>query len=138
MENRGLFKSGILFIMVVVLLLLARCGPVVVTSRPHNPPPPWFYPNRIEVVRYVYFPEYMIYYDLSARTYLYLEGNVWVRRNTLPPRYSHINLGRSRYERIRDYSDDNIRGYHDEHNANRGRSNRNTPGSNRNMSRSNG
>lgn len=137
MANRDLFKSGILFILVIVLLLLARCGPVVVTSPPNNPPPPWFYPNRVEVVRYVYFPEYSIYYDLSARTYLYLDGGIWVRRNVLPSRYRSIDLRRSRYERIRNYNDDNIRSYHEEHNANRGRSNRNTPGSRRNNSRSN-
>ena len=138
MENRALFKSGILFIIVIVLLLLARCGPVVVTSRPNNPPPPWFYPNRVEVVRYVYFPEYMIYYDLSARTYLYLDGDLWVRRNVLPPRYQSIDLRRSRYERIQNYNEDNIRRYHDENNSNRGRSNRNTPGSNRNTGKWNG
>ena len=107
-------------------LILSSCGPVVISSRPQNPPPPWFYPNRLEVVRYVYFPEISIYYDLTAHTYLYLEGGIWVRRKTLPSRFQNYNLNRSRYERIRNYSDDNIRRYHDEHNANRGRSNLNT------------
>ncbi|MGB5668311.1 MAG: hypothetical protein WBM53_15855 [Maribacter sp.] len=108
-------------------LLISSCGPVVISSRPNYPPPPWFYPNRLEVVRYVYFPEYSIYYDLSARTYLYLDGGIWVRRNVLPPHYRNLDLSRSRYERIRNYNDDNIRKYHDENNANRGRSNRTTP-----------
>ena len=107
----------------LLFLLLGSCGPVVITSRTSHSPPPWFYPNRLEVVRYVYFPEFSIYYDLSARTYLYLDGGVWVRRNVLPPRYRNVNLRRSRYERIRNYNDDNIRRYHDENNVNRGRSN---------------
>ena len=108
----------------LALLLAASCGPVVITSRHGTPPPPWFYPNRLEVVRYVYFPEFSIYYDLSARTYVYLDGGLWVRRKLLPPRYRNINLRRHRYERIRNYHDDNIRRYHEENNANRGRSNR--------------
>lgn len=113
-----------LILATMISSLLASCGPVVITSRTANPPPPWFYPNRLEVVRYVYFPEFSIYYDLSAYTYLYIDAGVWVRRSVLPPRYRHIDLRRARYERIRDYNDDNIRRYHDENNANRGRSNR--------------
>lgn len=131
MESRGLFKSLILFLAVLILLLMARCGPVVFTSRVGHPPPPWFYPNRLEIVRYVYFPEYNFYYDLSARTYLYLDGGVWVRRNILPPRYRNINLRRARYERIRNYSDENIRRYHEQNNLNRGRSNKTVPRSNK-------
>ncbi|MGB5820734.1 MAG: hypothetical protein WBG90_14710 [Saonia sp.] len=125
MEHRNLFLFLALIYM-MIFLALASCSPVVVSSGPHNPPPPWFYPNRLEVVRYVYFPEYSFYYDLSTRTYLYLDGGVWLRRNVLPPRYRHVNLRRSRYERIRNYHDDNIRRYHDENNANRRRSNRTT------------
>tara|TARA_R110000737_G_scaffold83331_1_gene115797 strand:- start:527 stop:1099 length:573 start_codon:yes stop_codon:yes gene_type:complete len=130
MESRNLYKSYVLFITVIVLLFLASCGPIVVSSRIGQPPPPWFYPNRLEVVRYVYFPEYSFYYDLSARTYVYLDGGVWVRRNVLPSRYQNIDLRRSKYERIRNYSDENIRRYHEDNNANRGRSNRTTPRSN--------
>lgn len=126
MEHRQLLKPLLFFLAYVILLAFASCGPVVISSRPSNPPPPWFYPNRLEVVRYVYFPEISIYYDLTARTYLYLDGGIWVRRNVLPPRYRNYDLRRSRYERIRNYHDDNIRRYHDERNANRGRSNINT------------
>ncbi|MFX0558617.1 hypothetical protein ACOCEA_17580 [Maribacter sp. CXY002] len=111
---------------VASILLVASCGPVVISSRPSSPPPPWFYPNRLEVVRYIYFPEFHIYYDLSARTYLYLDGGIWIRRNVLPPKYRGLDLRRSRYERIRNYHDDDIKRYHEEHNANRGRSNRTT------------
>lgn len=105
---------------------MASCGPIVISSRPNQPPPHWFYPNRLEMVRYVYFPEISVYYDLSARTYLYLDGGIWVRRNVLPQRYLNIDLSRRKYVRIRNYNEENIRRYHDEHNANRGRSNRTT------------
>lgn len=113
-------------LLLLSVLAISSCGTVVISSRPSHPPPSWFYPNRLEVVRYVYFPEISIYYDLTARTYLYLDGGIWVRRNILPPRYQNYDLKRSRYERIKNYHDDNIRRYHDEQNANRGRSNVNT------------
>lgn len=110
---------------VLLFSMVISCGPVVITSRVGDPPPPWFYPNRLEVVRYVYFPEISMYYDLSNRTYIYLDGGVWIRRNILPQRYQHMDLSRYRYERIRNYNNDNIRRYHEEHNVDRGRSNRN-------------
>lgn len=134
MENKVLFRSFLPIVVLSVFFVLSSCGPVILTTRQYSPPPPWFYPNRVEFVRYVYFPEYTIYYDLSARTYLYLDGGVWVRREVLPTRYQNIDLRRSRYERVRNYNDDNIRNYHNEYNANRGRSNLNTPRSNRNTS----
>ena len=102
--------------------LLMGCGPVLITSRPASPPPPWFYPNRLEVVRYVYFPELTIYYDLNTSMYVYLDGGVWIRRKVLPPRYRSYNLRRSRYVRIRDYRGDRIEEYHNNR-SNRGRSN---------------
>lgn len=105
---------------------ILSCGPVIVSSRLDNPPPPWFYPNRLELVRYVYFPEYTMYYDLTARTYVYWDINSWVRVSVLPPRYRHINFSRSRYIRVRNYREDNIKRYHDQYQANRGRSNRTT------------
>lgn len=106
-----------------MLAAFESCGPVVITSRVGHPPPPWFYPNRLEVVRYVYFPDLSVYYDLSTRVYVYYDGGIWVRRPVLPPRYRGVDLSRTRYERIRNYTDDNIRRYHEENNANRGRSN---------------
>ena len=111
------------YVMVLILLIsalaLESCGPVVISSRPDTPPPPWFYPNRVEMVRYVYFPEHMIYFDLSLRNYLYLNNNVWVRVNVLPPRYRTINLNRSRFVRVKTYRGENISKYHKENNVRR-------------------
>ena len=116
--------------MVLLLLISAvaieSCGPVVISSRLETPLPSWFYPNRVEMVRYVYFPEHMIYYDLSLRNYIYLDNNVWVRVNVLPPRYRAINLNRSRFARVKTYRGDNISRYHRENNTTRRRSNTNT------------
>ncbi|MGB5499563.1 MAG: hypothetical protein WBM77_11600, partial [Maribacter sp.] len=74
MKNSKTLKCALILISALVL---SSCGTVVISSRPNHPPPPWFYPNRLEVVRYVYFPEISIYYDLTARTYLYLDGGIW-------------------------------------------------------------
>ena len=105
-------------------MILGSCGPVIITSIPNNPPPVWFYPNRIETVRYVYFPDYLIYYDLSLRSYLYLDNGVWITVKVLPPRYHNIDLKRSRFIRINDYYGDRIDVYHRDYNTNRGRSNK--------------
>jgi len=112
-------KSKLIMMLFLIVLAFSSCGPVVVTSRPNHPPPPWFYPDRVEVVRYVYFPEYAIYYDLTLSNYLYLNNGVWVRVDALPARFSHINLNRSRYVRVRNYRGDNIRTYHNENNVRR-------------------
>lgn len=95
-------------------LLMESCGPVVFTTRLGHTPPPWFYPNRIETVRYVYFPDYTIYYDFSQRNYRYLENGVWVTVNVLPSRFNSINLRRSKQVRITNYYDDDIKRYHNE------------------------
>ncbi|WP_378182815.1 hypothetical protein [Aquimarina sp. SS2-1] len=123
-------KSKLYIVIIVVSLwIIGSCGPVIITSRSDAPLPPWFYPNRVEMVRYVYFPDYMIYYDLSLRNYIYLDNGVWITLSVLPPRYNNINLRRSRYVRIRDYYGDNIRGYHSD---NRERYNRSRTARSRN------
>lgn len=108
----------------ISLFLMSSCSPVFMTAEVSGPPPPWFYPNRLEIVRYVYFPEYHFYYDLSARRYLYLEGGVWVRRRVLPPSYRNLDLRHSRYERVRGYRGDHIGRYHERYSRNRGRTDR--------------
>lgn len=119
--------------MLIAISLVQSCGPVVMSYRPDSLPPPWFYPNRVETVRYVYFPEHLIYYDLFMRNYIYLNNGTWVRVRLLPQRYNGINLRRSRFVRIRDYRSDNISRYHKENNTGARRSSRRTnAGSQRN------
>lgn len=108
-----------MYLLFVIGLFLSSCGSVVVTSRPNHPPPIWFYPNRLEVVRYVYFPEHSIYYDLTLSNYLYLKINVSLRAKILPHSYNTINLNRIRYVRIKDFRGDNIKQYHNENNIRR-------------------
>ncbi|OGS74290.1 MAG: hypothetical protein A3F91_04385 [Flavobacteria bacterium RIFCSPLOWO2_12_FULL_35_11] len=110
------------FLMLVMLfsfiLSLESCGPVVVTSRIGTPPPPWFYPNRAEVVRYIYFPDHEIYYDFSIRNYLYFDNGIWITSNVLPARFNHINLRRSPQVRIHNYFGDDIKKYHNDNRSN--------------------
>ena len=104
-------------------LALESCGPVIVSHRPeYAPPPTWFYPNRIETVRYIYFPEYLMYYDLTMGQYIYYDTGTWITVNVLPPRYRNIDLRRARTVRITNYYSNNIAQYHND--SNRGRSNR--------------
>ena len=120
MKNRKYFLVILLF---TPLFIIESCGPVVISSSLKTPPPPWFYPNRVEAVRYVYFPDHMIYYDLSLRSYIYLNNGAWLTVKVLPSRYRAINLKRSRFVRIKNYRGDNISYYHKENNTNRKRSN---------------
>jgi hypothetical protein len=118
-------KFSIFKILILLLFFTAgSCGPVIISTRHSTPPPPWFYPNRVETVRYVYFPDYLIYYDLAAGNYIYLENGVWITVNVLPPRFDTVNLRRSRYIRINNYFGDRIEVYHRENQSNRGRSNK--------------
>ncbi|NRD24613.1 hypothetical protein HNV10_15270 [Winogradskyella litoriviva] len=102
------------FIVIIVgsLLSFESCGPVIISSRPSHPTPAWFYPNRVVNVRYIYFPEYYLYYDLTLRQYIYLNNNTWVSVKVLPQRFNTINLRRAKQERINNYYGDNIREYH--------------------------
>jgi len=108
------YKFILWVFLIISMFTFESCGPVLISSRPHTPPPPWFYPNRVETVRYIYFPDHMIYYDLSLRTYLYLENGAWISVNILPARFNRINLRRSRTLRINNYFGNDIRRYHNE------------------------
>lgn len=110
------YKIAILVLLVIGMLTFDSCGPIIISSRPNNPPPSWFYPNRLETVRYVYFPDHLIYYDLSLRTYIYLDNGIWISANILPPRFNRLNLRRSRYIRVKNYFGDDIKRYHKENN----------------------
>lgn len=107
-----------LALMFSFVLSLESCGPVVVTTRLGTPPPPWFYPNRAEMVRYIYFPDHQIYYDFSLRNYIYFDNSIWITANVLPPRYKHLNLRRSHQVRINNYFGDDIRKYHNDNRSN--------------------
>ena len=109
MKNKTLISYTLFLSM---LLSLGSCAPIIISPTSNKPLPTWFYPNRVEEVRYVYFPDYFIYYDLSERNYLYLENNVWLRVNVLPQRYRSIDLNRSRFVRVIGYRGDDIRSYH--------------------------
>lgn len=109
-------KVNLLFLAIlsIVFFTIESCGPVVFSSSLGTPPPHWFYPNRVETVRYVYFPNHQIYYDFSFKKYIYLDNNAWIRVNVLPARFKGHDLRRSKQLRIKDYYGDNIRKYHNE------------------------
>ena len=127
-KNKTMKLRRFLFVVLLIVAtsILYSCGPVIISSRPDVPPPPWFYPNRVEAVRYVYFPDHMIYYDLLLRHYIYFNNGTWLTVNILPLPYRNINLRRSRFVRVKGYRGDNISRYHRENNTTRRSSSRRT------------
>ncbi len=105
-------QSLAMTVLFMVVFSLEGCGPVIISSRPQHPMPEWFYPHRVVNVRYVYFPEYSIYYDITLRNYLYWDSGVWLRVNVLPSRYHNINFRKTRQIRVENYFDDDISRYH--------------------------
>ena len=126
MKNSNSFS---LILVITIATLTFSCGPVIVSSRPEMPPPSWFYPNRVVTLRYIYFPNQTLYYDLSLRTYIYLDNGVWRRSPIKPSVYNGINLRRENRVRIENYYGDDIKDYHPRNPA--VRSNKNTPRSSR-------
>lgn len=115
------FKLVIVAFLFIIASGFESCGPVIISSRPSVPPPPWFYPNRVVNVRYVYFPDVSIYYDLTLRHYIYFENGAWISVNVLPQRFNGINFRNSRQIQIRDYFGDDIGKYHPNNSYARGR-----------------
>jgi hypothetical protein len=114
-------KLVIVALLFIIASSFESCGPVIISSRPSAPPPPWFYPNRVVNVRYVYFPDVSIYYDLTLRHYIYFENGAWISVNVLPQRFNGINFRNSRQIQIRDYFGDDIGKYHPNNSYARGR-----------------
>lgn len=105
----------ILAVFITSIFTLESCGPVVFSSRLGTPPPPWYYPNRVETVRYIYFPDYELYYDFSFRTYRYFDNGIWLSTTVLPRHLKGVNLKRSKKVRVHNYFRDDIKKYHQEH-----------------------
>ena len=99
-----------------ILISLESCGPVIISSRPAHPTPNWFYPNRVVNLRYVYFPDHLIYYDLSLRNYVYFDNGIWLTVNVLPSKFNSIDFKRAKRVRVNNYYGDNIRDYHNNNN----------------------
>lgn len=56
-------------------------------------PPPWAPPyDGINQIRYYYFPDYVMFYDVWDGVFCYQSGEVWICSPTLPPMYATINL----------------------------------------------
>ena len=104
-------KRAFLFL-IIIILLINSCGSFVYISKIGTPPPQWYYPNKVETVRYIYFPDYEIYYDFSLNNYLYLNDGNWLHATVLPKRFYGIDLQRSKQVRITNYYGDNIKKYH--------------------------
>jgi len=102
---------------IVAITSFESCGPVIVSSGPNYSTPPWFYPNRVLNLRYIYFPDYMVYYDLSFGNYIYFNNGIWLTVKVLPQRFNNINFKHAKRIRINNYFGNNIAEFHRSNNV---------------------
>ena len=56
-------------------------------------PPPWAPPyDNVSQIRYYYFPDYEMFYDVWDGVFCYQSGAVWICSATLPQMYATVNL----------------------------------------------
>lgn len=81
-----------LIILASISVLFTMCAPSrpAVVSQPE--PPPMWGPVGYDDVRYYYFPDMMVYYDVYSSMYIYPRGNRWVSAYYLPNHYGHYDL----------------------------------------------
>lgn len=53
-------------------------------------------PRGYDYVEYYYMPEVRSYYHVPSKRFVYLNGNNWVHRKSLPKAYRHYNLHNTR------------------------------------------
>lgn len=111
-------KRLVFSVLFLVFLSFESCGPVIVSTRSNYSTPPWFYPHRVINLRYVYFPDHMVYYDLSLGNYIYFDNGIWLTVKVLPPRFNGINFKHEKRTRVNNYYGDNIMEYHRNTNTN--------------------
>lgn len=70
-----------IFLLVGVMLFLNAC---VVARAPGHHHPPSLHDTH---VHWFYYPDYQVYYHSVDHYYYYLDGGVWIRATTLPPRF---------------------------------------------------
>ena len=56
---------------------------------------PLWGPTGYDYAQYYYMPEMDVYYDVSNRNYVYMQGNRWIVRASLPSRYRNYDLYRT-------------------------------------------
>jgi len=92
---------------------LNSCGVIVApSSRLLMDSHPGYYSTNIESVRYYYYPEHMVYFDLSIKKYIYLSDGVWITAAVLPSHFGSLNYRFSNRVGIHNYYGDNISKYH--------------------------
>lgn len=84
------FKNLIILASISVLFTMCAPSRPAVVSQPE--PPPMWGPVGYEDVRYYYFPDMMVYYDVYSSMYIYPRGNRWVSAYYLPNHYGHYDL----------------------------------------------
>jgi hypothetical protein len=84
--------TKIRFLVLASTLLLAGVVASQLSVSVHTGTSPSWGPAGYNEVRYYYLPEIETYYDVQTSRFIYLSGNRWVHRASLPPRYRHYNL----------------------------------------------
>jgi hypothetical protein len=108
-------KFGLILLALLSIgsITINSCGVIVApSSRLLMDSHPGYYSNNIESVRYYYYPEHMVYFDLSIKKYIYLSDGVWITAAMLPSHFGSLNFRLSNHVGIHNYYGDNITKYH--------------------------
>jgi hypothetical protein len=79
------------FITTLTIAIFSIVSVSLHAQRNVNNQPDWG-PSGYNYARYYYIPEINIYYEVTSGLYVYLSGNIWVKRHSLPSKYKKFNL----------------------------------------------
>jgi hypothetical protein len=88
-------KLTLMFTIAIVAATLQTANAQVSLNINIGAQPNWG-PRGYDYVEYYYMPEVNSYYHVPSKRYVYLNGNSWVHRKSLPKAYRHVNLYNTR------------------------------------------
>ncbi|QBZ98652.1 hypothetical protein [Flavobacterium sangjuense] len=95
-------KATKLFMLATLLVVAFSTQAQVAVNVNIGTPPVWAPAAPVEV-HYYYLPDIEVYYDVPARSYIYISNGRWIRSHSLPYRYRGYDLYHGRTVYLRDY-----------------------------------
>lgn len=102
-------------LMLATLLLMAFNTKAQVAVNVNIGTPPVWAPAAPVEVEYYYLPDIGVYYDVPARSYIYISNGRWIHSHALPPRYRGYDLYHGRTVYLSDYRGNAPYKYYSQH-----------------------